>query len=70
MAGSIALGLSHVSSWSLCYWVFDIRYDPQLGISALMVLAAVALVVIVGLAASVGILRQKPIAFLREQNGE
>lgn len=70
ISGTIAVGLAQVSSWALSRWVFEIQYAPHLTITAVLLACTVALVVAVGLSASVGILRRKPILFLREQSQE
>jgi len=66
----IALGLAQLSSWALSYWIFEIDYAPQLGASLLLIVVTVLLVMMVGLLASVSILNQRPIIFLREQGVE
>ena len=66
----IALGLAQIGSWIVSTRVFEIRYAPLLGASALMVVGTVGLVMLVGLLASIPILRQRPIRFLREQTQE
>lgn len=66
----IAVGMAQTGSWALSTWVFDIRYQPNVGVSILMLVAAVMLVVAVGLVASISILRHRPIVFLREQSQE
>ncbi len=64
----LALLLSQIGSWWVTDRVFEIDYTPALGASTFMVVLTITLVTAVGLLASVSILRQKPIAFLREQN--
>ncbi|MEM7133603.1 MAG: FtsX-like permease family protein [Chloroflexota bacterium] len=70
LSAVIALLMAQISSWAICYWVFDIQYLPQIGASFLMIVVTVLLVMGVGLAASLSILRERPIVFLREQGGE
>jgi putative ABC transport system permease protein len=70
ISGALATALSQIASWILCRFVLNITYDPHLGASLLMLVAASALVVAVGLLASVGILQQRPVVFLREQTQE
>ncbi len=66
----VALGLSQLSSWAISFWIFEITYLPQFGASVLLIFVTVLMVMAVGLAASVSILRQRPILFLREQGEE
>ncbi len=62
----LALLMAQVGSWALCYYLFDITYQPSLGASLLLVVATMVLVTSIGLAASGSILRSKPILILRE----
>ncbi len=62
----LALLLAQVGGWALCYYLFEIAYQPALGASLLMVVATMVLVTGVGMAASGSILRSKPILILRE----
>ena len=64
----LALLLSQIGSWIITVQVFEIDYQPFLGASLILVLATMILVTTVGMLASISILKQKPIAFLREQN--
>ena len=70
VSGLIALGISQLGSLIICRKGLDMSYQPYLGDSLLLVLATTLLVVCVGMAASVSILRQKPVIFLREQADE
>ena len=65
-----ALILAQAGSWIICRFVLDVIYRPFVATSLLMVLATTLLVIIVGLGASLSILRQKPARFLREQTEE
>ncbi|MHB8810005.1 MAG: ABC transporter permease [Desulfobulbaceae bacterium] len=67
---SLAGLLGHAGSWLVCRRVFDIAYRPLPGSTLAMVAATVLLVIGVGLAASVSILHQKPISFLRDEEQE
>ncbi|MDM8538677.1 hypothetical protein QUF70_18130, partial [Desulfobacterales bacterium HSG17] len=67
ISGAIAMIISQIASGIICIRIFDISYDPYTGSSSIMIFAAIALVIIVGNLASVSILKQKPVAFLREQ---
>lgn len=66
-SGVIALVISQIGSFIICWKGFDINYRVYPGASLLLVLATTALVVCVGMAVSLPILRQKPVTFLREQ---
>lgn len=66
----IALVISQIGSWIISVRIFDISYHPNAGASFLMVLATVLLVIGVGLSASISILKQRPVHFLREQTEE
>lgn len=66
----IALALSQLSSWALSFWIFEIPYLPQFGASSVLIICTVLLVMTVGLVASISILNQRPIHFLREQGEE
>jgi putative ABC transport system permease protein len=70
LSAVLALGLSQIAGWLLVIRVFELEYTPFLGSSLVLVAVTVLLVTAVGLAASVSILRQKPITFLREQTVE
>jgi putative ABC transport system permease protein len=69
-SGTIALLISQVGSLVICRKALDMSYRPYLGISLLLVMGTTLLVLLVGMAASISILRQKPVAFLREQADE
>lgn len=62
--------LAHAGSWLVCRRVFDIAYQPLPGSTLVMVAATLLLVIGVGLAASIPILHQKPIHFLRDEEQE
>lgn len=68
--GLIALALAQTGSWIICRFALDVPYKPFIAAGMLMVLLTMILVAVVGLVASVPILRQKPAAFLREQTEE
>jgi putative ABC transport system permease protein len=69
-SGVIALFLAQLASLIICRRGLDIEYLAYPGESLLLVLLAALLVLCVGMAASVSILRQKPASFLREQADE
>jgi len=66
-SGSLVTLISHVGSWIVCRQLFNITYQPLVGGTVIMLVATLVLVVGVGLAASISILQQKPIGFLRDE---
>ena len=66
----LGLAMAQVGSWLINTRLLELDYRPFLGASVVMVLATMLLVTAVGMAASVSILRSKPIQFLREQTEE
>lgn len=66
LCGLLAISIAQTGSWILCRTVFDISYHPFIGSMLVMLAATVIMVLTVGLWASLSILRQKPIAFLRD----
>ncbi|GFO53728.1 membrane protein [Geomonas sp. Red276] len=69
-SGVIALAISQVASLVICRKSLDMEYHPYLAQSLLLVLATTVLVMMVGMAATIPILRQKPVVFLREHAEE
>lgn len=69
-SGAIALALSQAAGWFITTKVMDVGYQQLPGMSLLMVLAASALVVAVGAAASLPVIRHRPAAYLREHTDE
>jgi putative ABC transport system permease protein len=65
-----ALLISQAAGWIIAVRVLDITYHPYLPESGLLLLGNVLLVLAVGSAATLPILRQKPVVFLREQTEE
>jgi putative ABC transport system permease protein len=70
VSGSLALLISQTGSWLICLKLLHISYQPFIFESILLIVAAVLLVVTVGLVPSISILRKKPVVFLREQTQE
>lgn len=66
IAAILALLMAQVGSWALCYYLFEIAYQPEIGASIGLVLLTMLLVTGVGMAASYSILASKPILILRE----
>jgi putative ABC transport system permease protein len=70
ISAALALLFSQTLSWVISRRVFDIRYTALPQASLLLVVMTVLLVIVVGLLASLSILSQKPVVFLREQADE
>lgn len=62
--------MAQLGSWLINTRLFDLDYQPFWGASTLMIGITVLLVTGVGMAASISILRARPIHFLREQAEE
>jgi putative ABC transport system permease protein len=65
----LALGISQAGSYLVCHYQFEIPYRPQLMESLCLIFATLTLVITVGLLASIPVITQKPISFLRNENG-
>ncbi len=70
ISGLLALLMAQIAAWLIMKYLFELRYQPFPWASILLVLATVIAVTVVGMAASVGILRSRPIIFLRQQGEE
>jgi putative ABC transport system permease protein len=70
VSACLALFLSQVGSWAIVTWGFDLVYKPFFGASLILVLLTVLLVITVGMLASLSILQQRPVNFLKEQTEE
>ena len=66
-SASLATVISQVGSWIICGQVFNIAYQPLIGGTVIMIAATLVLVIGVGLSASISILQQKPIGYLRDE---
>ncbi len=69
LSSLIALFISHVGSWAICHYLFEISYSPNLVASIVLGLATSSLVILTGLVSSFSIVKEKPVGFLREQEG-
>jgi len=67
LSALLATCISHVGSWIICSQVLNISYKPFPGSTISMITATILLVIGVGLGASVSILQQKPVSFLRDE---
>jgi len=70
VSGLIALLIAQVGSLVICRRGLDLEYRHYPVESFILVLATTLLVLTVGMGASLSILRQKPVSFLREQAEE
>ena len=66
----LALLLSQTGSWIMSTQLLELEYQPCVNASIGLVILTIMLVTGVGLFASISILRQRPVVFLREQSGE
>jgi len=69
-SAGIALILSQTASLIITRTVLDIPYRPVWGPTLAMAGAGVCLIFLVGFLSSLGVLKKKPVAFLREQSDE
>ncbi|MFO7632139.1 MAG: FtsX-like permease family protein, partial [Caldilinea sp.] len=67
LSGTLALLMAQVAAWAIMTWLFELDYQFLSGASVAMVAITIAAVTAVGMVASIGILRSRPIAFLRLQ---
>ena len=67
LSASLATIISQTGSWLICSRLLDIAYKPFIGSTIIMITATLILVIGVGLGASVSILKQKPISYLRDE---
>ncbi len=65
-----ALVLAQTGSWIICRFALEVPCQPFAAVSLAMVLTTTLLIIAVGLAASLSVLRAKPAVFLREQAEE
>ena len=70
ICGLLAGLIGHVGSWIVCSRVFEVEYTFLAGRTILMIGATLLLVIGAGLGASLGVLRQKPVKFLRDEGQE
>jgi putative ABC transport system permease protein len=65
----LALGISQIASFLVCRYRFEIPYHSHPVESLFLIFATLILVITVGLLASIPVITQKPISFLRNENG-
>ncbi len=70
ICGLLAGLIGHGGSWIVCSRVFEVDYTFLAGRTVLMIGANLLLVIGAGLGASLGVLRQKPVNFLRDEGQE
>jgi putative ABC transport system permease protein len=70
LSATLALLMAQVAAWLITKYLFELEYRIYVDYSVFMVVATVAAVVLVGMTASIGILRSRPIAYLRQQGEE
>jgi putative ABC transport system permease protein len=68
LSSLMAVLFAEAAAWLICRNVFDIAYQPHWHVAALTVLSSIILLVLIGLASSVGIVRQRPAVYLQQQN--
>jgi putative ABC transport system permease protein len=67
LAGLVGASGSAVLSWAVARYVLDIRWWPSPGTAAAGVAATAVVVAVVGVAASLDVLRRKPLSILRAE---
>lgn len=65
----MALVLASFSCWLLCKYMFEITYTLYLHLTIFTVLITILTVVSLAMISSIQIIRQKPVAYLRQYNG-
>lgn len=70
LSSLIAILCANAGAWLLCSYFFDISYQLSWSAPIIMVIVTFILVVGIGLIGSVGVIREKPVFFLRRQNGD
>ena len=67
LSGFLALVMAQTTAFMICKYTFEISYHFFFLSTVLMTVAAVLLVVVIGLATSQSILNKRPLTFLKEQ---
>jgi putative ABC transport system permease protein len=70
ISGLLAVLMAQVAAWLIMKYLFELDYQPFALPSILLVVLTVIAVTAVGMAASISILRSRPIIFLRQQGEE
>lgn len=67
LAGTVGAVTSLGLSWGLCRYVLDVPWSPTPGVAAAGLVMTALLVGVIGVAASVDVLRRRPLAILRAE---
>ncbi len=67
LSAALALLMAQVAAWAIMTWLFELEYRFLPAASLAMIAITIAAVTLVGMVASIGILRSRPINFLRLQ---
>ena len=67
LSAALALLMAQVAAWAIMTWLFELEYRFLPDASVAMIAITIAAVMLVGMVASIGILRSRPINFLRLQ---
>lgn len=67
LSAALALLMAQIAAWAIMTWLFELEYRFLPDASLAMIAITIAAVMLVGMVASVGILRSRPINFLRLQ---
>jgi putative ABC transport system permease protein len=70
ISGLLALLMAQAAAWAIMIYLFEFDYTAFPAASALLVVLTVLAVTVVGMGASISILRSRPILFLRQQGEE
>ena len=70
ISGLLAVLMAQVAAWLIMKYLFELDYQPFPFPSVLLVALTVLAVTAVGMGASIGILRSRPILLLRQQGEE
>jgi len=68
LSSVMAAVFAEAAAWLICRNVLDIAYRPHWHVAALTVLFSILVLVLIGLASSMGIIRQRPAVYLQQQN--
>ncbi|MFN8439416.1 MAG: FtsX-like permease family protein [Caldilineaceae bacterium] len=66
----LALLMAQIGTWLIAKYLLEVSHEPNILASLGLVIGTMALVTIVGLGASLSILRSRPITYLRQNSGE
>lgn len=70
VSSALAILFSQTASWIVCRQVLDISHRLFIGHSLIIMLVTVLLVTVTGMLASISVLKQRPVVFLREEMRE